>query len=143
MQDNIKVTGEVNIFINGELKKHIPNLVVTAGKAFILSRMKEATSDVMSHIAVGTGTNTAAAGNTTLQTEVKRVALNAVPTISGNSIIYEATFGTNVPDSAQTITEAGIFNDDTVGNMLARTVFSAVNKATTDIMTIQWTINLS
>ena len=143
MKDNVKVTGEVNIFINNKLEKHIPNLVVTAGKDFILSRMKEATSNVMSHIAIGTGTNVAAAANTALQTEVERVALNAAPTISGNSIIYEATFGPNVPESAQTITEAGIFNDATTGNMLARTVFSAVNKATTDIMTIQWTITLS
>ncbi len=143
MQDTLKVTGQVDIFINNKLEKHIPNLVVTKGREFILSRMKGATKDVMSHIAIGTGTNAAALGNTALQTEVERVALNAAPTISGNSIIYEATFGTNVPDKAKTITEAGIFNDDTAGDMLARTAFSAVNKATTDIMTIRWTITIS
>ncbi len=143
MQDNLKVTGQVDILINDKLVKHIPNLVVTKGRGFILSRMKEATKGVMSHIAIGTGTNAAAMGNTALQTEVERVALNTAPTISGDSIIYEATFGTNVPDTAKTITEAGIFNDDTTGDMLARTTFSAVNKATTDIMTIRWTITIS
>lgn len=143
MQDNLKVTGQVDILINDKLVKHIPNLVVTKGREFILSRMKEATKGVMSHIAIGTGTNAAALGNTSLQTEVARVALNAAPTISGDSIIYEATFGTDVPDEAKTITEAGIFNDDTTGDMLARTKFSAVNKATTDIMTIRWTITIS
>lgn len=143
MQDNLKVTGQVDIFINNKLEKHIPNLVVTTGREFILSRMKENTDAVMSHIAIGTGTNAAAVDNTALQTEVERVALNDAPTISGSSIIYEATFGTSVPDTATIITEAGIFNNDTTGDMLARTTFSAVNKATTDIMTIRWTITIS
>lgn len=143
MQDNLKVTGQVDILINDKLVKHIPNLVVTTGREFILSRMKEDTKDVMSYIAIGTGTNASAVGNTALQTEVERVALNDAPTILDNSIIYEATFGTSVPETATTITEAGIFNNDTTGDMLARTVFSAVNKATTDIMTIRWTITIS
>ena len=141
MEDNLKITGELDIFINGELIAHVNNLVVTAGKTHIKNRMKAASEAVMSHIAIGTGTNAAALGNTTLQTEVARVAFNDAPVIADGKITYETTFGVNIPNSAKAITEAGIFNNDTAGTMLSRAVFAAIGKETTDIMTIKWAIN--
>ena len=60
MEDNLKITGELDIFINGKLIAHVNNLVVTAGKTHIKNRMKAASEAVMSHIAIGTGTNAAA-----------------------------------------------------------------------------------
>ena len=41
------------------------------------------------------------------------------------------------------ITEAGLFDAASGGDMLARTVFSVVNKGASDSITITWTITIS
>ena len=41
------------------------------------------------------------------------------------------------------ITEAGILNAGSGGTLLCRTVFSVVNKASSDSMTITWTVTIS
>jgi hypothetical protein len=46
-------------------------------------------------------------------------------------------------DGTGAVTEAGLFNAATGGDMLCRTVFSVVNKAADDTMAITWTITLS
>ena len=66
IQDSIKMTGELRITVtspDGNITQEtvVPNLVVTAGKNFIASRMKDATASAMSHMAIGTGSTAAAA----------------------------------------------------------------------------------
>ena len=46
-------------------------------------------------------------------------------------------------DATGAVTEAGIFNAASGGDMLCRTVFSVVNKAADDTMSVTWTITLS
>ena len=97
IQDSIKVTGELKITVtnpNGNVTQEtvIPNLVVTSGKDYIAERMKDATTTAMSHMAIGTGTSAAAAGDTTLGTEAGRVALTST-TVTANAVAYVATFG--------------------------------------------------
>ena len=92
IQDQIKVTGELKITVTndeGNVKKEIivPNIVVTAGKAYIASRMKDASATAMSHMAIGTGSTSAAAGNTALETEAGRVALTST-TVTSLSLIH-------------------------------------------------------
>ena len=70
---DLKLEGHVTVAINGEVVQEIPNLVVTSGKAYVTSRMKDTTKGAMSHMAVGTS-NTAAAA--------KRVAGRPVPNAS-------------------------------------------------------------
>jgi hypothetical protein len=41
------------------------------------------------------------------------------------------------------VTEAGVFNAATGGDMLCRTVFDVVNKAADDTMAITWTVTLA
>ena len=69
---SLKLTGHLSVSINGEVVQEIPNLVVTTGKNYVASRMKDATATAMSHIAIGTGSSAAAAGDTTLGTEAAR-----------------------------------------------------------------------
>ena len=96
--------------------------------------------DAMTHMAVGTGTTPATAGDTTMETESARVALdNTTP--AGGSITYVATYPAGTATAA--LTEAGIFNDATAGTMLCRTLFSVINKGASDTMTITWTITIS
>mgnify|MGYP000421515479 FL=1 len=102
--------------------------------------MKDTTKNAMSHMAVGTGTTTAAAAQTALTTENDRNALTS-QTVTGSAIAYVATWAAG--DATAALTEAGIFNASSSGDMLCRTVFSVVNKAAADSMTITWTVTVS
>jgi hypothetical protein len=95
---------------------------------------------VMTHMAVGTGTTAAAAGDTALGTQLDRNTLTST-TVTNNTIEYACTWAAG--DGTGAITEAGIFDASTGGDMLARTVFSVVNKGAADSMTITWTITVS
>lgn len=147
LNDAIKVTGELRITLTnpeGNIKQEVvvPNLVVTVGKNYIASRMKDATATAMTHMEVGTGTTAAAAGDTTLQTAVasSRVTL-ASTTVTTNSVAYVATFPAGTGTGA--LTEAGIFNASSAGTMLCRTVFSVINKGAADTLGITWTVTVN
>lgn len=140
----LKATGRLSIQIkgpDGEVKdeRTVDNLVVTTGLNYIASRMRDATATTMSHMAIGSGTATAAAANTALGTELGRVSLTST-TVSGNGVSYVASFGPAVGTGA--ITEAGLFNASSGGTMLCRTVFAVVNKEAGDTMSITWTVTI-
>lgn len=145
INDSIKVTGELKLTLtrpDGNVKHEIiiPNLVVTTGKNYIASRMKDASATAMSHMAVGTGSTAAAAGNTALGTETGRVALTST-TVSTNNVAYVATFPAGTGTGA--LTEAGILNASSSGTLLCRTVFSVINKASADTLGITWTVTVN
>ena len=137
--DDLKLTGALTIALNDEIVQETENLVVTAGKNWVADRMNNANT-VMTHMAVGTGTTVAAAGNTALVTETDRNALTST-TVTANAVAYVATWAAG--DATAALTEAGIFDAASSGDMLARTVFSVVNKGAADSMTITWTITVS
>lgn len=140
LNDGLKLTGKLTIALNDEIVQEVPNLVVTAGKEYVASRMKDTSASAMSHMAIGTGSTAAAAGNTALGSESARTALTST-TVSGADIVYVDTFAAGTGTGA--ITEAGIFNASSSGDMLCRTVFSVVNKGASDAMTITWTVTVS
>jgi len=140
----LKATGQVQIDItraDGTVEtKEIKNLVVSTGLNYIVSRMKDATATVMSHMAIGSGNTAAAAGNTGLGTELGRVALTST-TVNANTIQYVAAFPAGTGTGS--ITEAGLFNAASGGTMLCRTVFGVVTKDTGDSMTVTWTVTVA
>ena len=147
INDSIKITGDVKIDIigaDGVVKdsREIKNLVVTTGKNYIASRMKDATATAMTHMELGTGTTAAAVGDTALQAAISgsRTALTST-TVTTNAIAYVASFPAGTGTGA--VTEAGVFNAASAGTMLCRTVFSVVNKGAADAMSITWTITVS
>tara|TARA_R100000951_G_scaffold90765_1_gene79070 strand:+ start:1204 stop:1650 length:447 start_codon:yes stop_codon:yes gene_type:complete len=145
IQDQIKVTGELKITVTndeGNVKKEIivPNIVVTDGKEYIASRMKDASATAMSHMAIGTGSTAAAAGDAALGTEAGRVALTST-TVTSNAVAYVATFPAGTGTGA--ITEAGILNASSSGDLLCRTVFSVINKGAADTLGITWTVTVN
>ncbi len=140
INDGLKMKGRLTISINDEVVQEIDNLVVTTGKEYVASRIKDTTATAMSHMAIGTGTTAAAAGDTALVSESARTALTST-TVSTNTVVYVDTFGAGTGTGA--ITEAGVFNASSGGTMLCRTVFSVVNKGADDSMTITWTITVS
>lgn len=145
----LKLSGRLSIVVkgeNGQVKdqREVKNLVVNTGLAYIVSRMVGTAKNVMSHMAVGSGSTAAAAGDTALESPLgSRKSLDST-TIAGSNneqVVYVTTFAAGEGTGA--ITEAGIFNASTSGDMLCRTVFSVVNKAASDTMIITWTITLS
>ena len=139
INDNLVLTGALTISLNDVVVQETNNLVVTAGKNWVADRMNNANT-VMTHMALGTGTTAAAVGNTTLVTELDRNALTST-TVSTNTIAYACTWAAG--DGTGAITEAGLFDAASSGDMLARTVFSVVNKGASDSITITWTITIS
>jgi hypothetical protein len=103
--------------------------------------MADTSSAVMSHMALGSSTTAAAAGQTDLLSILgSREALDSTSD-SANVITYVASF--EAGDATGAVTEAGIFNALTAGTMLCRTVFDVVNKAADDTLAITWTITLT
>lgn len=145
LRDTIKMTGNLKIVLtgaDGQIKheQEIKNLVVTVGKNFIASRMKDATATAMTHMAIGSGVAAAVVGDTTLGTELGRVALTST-TVTTNNVAYVATFPAGTGTGA--VTEAGLFNAASVGTLLCRTVFSVINKGVADTLGITWTVTVN
>lgn len=149
LKDNVKANGTLVVELrdeNGNIKQQFEkNLVVNTGLAYIASRMKDATANVMSHMAVGSGTTAAAAADTALGTELGRVALTSTTIVTTNaandSVQYVATFNPGTGTGA--VTEAGIMNAASAGTMLSRTVFPVINKGALDTLTITWKVTVA
>ena len=139
INDNLSLTGALTIALNGKVVQETDNLVVTVGKKWVADRMNNQNT-VMSHMAIGTGTTAVVVANTTLVTELVRTTLTST-TVVNNTIAYVDSYAAGVGTGA--ITEAGIFDASSGGDMLCRTVFSVVNKGADDSMTITWTITVS
>ena len=145
LQDSIKVTGNLKVVLtgpDGQVKdeQEFKNLVVTTGKNFIASRMKDTSDTAMSHMAIGSGTTSAVVGDTALETELGRVSLTST-TVTANSVAYVATFPAGTGTGA--VTEAGILNASSSGTLLCRTVFSVINKGAADTLGITWTVTVN
>jgi len=151
--DNLTLKGSLRMVLrdaNGEVKdeRFIDNLVVTVGKSHVTSRMIGVTQNIMSHMSVGTNNTAAAAGDTTLGTELAKVAFDATQTqttttTTDDSVTHVATFPAGTGTGA--LVEAGIFNaaGANTGVMLCRTVFSVINKGASDSLTITWKVVLA
>ena len=142
VNEQLEMKGHLKIELNGEVVRDIDNLVLTAGKGVVASRMIGTSAGVMTHMAVGTGTTDPAAGDTALETQVgSRKAFTTSASVSGAVVTYVCAFSAGEGTGA--LTEAGIFNASSSGTMLCRTEFSVVNKGASDSMTITWTVTVS
>lgn len=117
------------------------NIITDAGLAHIADQLSASPGEAaMSHMAVGTGTNAAAAGDTALQTQLDRNALTS-RTDSAGVVTYVGTWAAG--DGTGAITEYGIFNASSGGTMLARFVDAVINKGASDSLQVTWTITFS
>lgn len=130
-------------------RKVVANLKTNAGLAGMASRCNGSGGEAaFTYIAVGTGTNAASAGDTTLQTELATSGLSR----ANGSVSRVTTTQTN--DTAQVtntftvtgtaaITESGVLNAASVGTLLARQVFSSVNVVNGDSFACTWKVQIS
>jgi len=146
-QESVKIKGHINIKLfdrKGNIKefRDIDNVIVTVGKNFLASWLKDATQSTsfMQYVALGTGTNAADASDTDLQTPLgSRVA----GTLTSNTNIWQnqATFAPGAATGA--LTESGLFSESTGGTLFARQVFPVVNKQAGDTIVFTWQVTLS
>lgn len=144
VKEKFQIKENVHIVLrgpDGEIKdeRNIENLITTAGRNELVSRWDDGTAQP-THMAVGTGTNAAAAGDTTLQTELDRNALTSrVAATNVLTMIGDWAAG----DGTGAITEAGVLSAGSGGTLFSRAVFSVVNKAAGDTLGITWTYTLT
>ena len=143
--ESINVKGNLEVILldeNGLQKdyRQVKNLVVAVGKDVIASRLVGNTLAIMSHMAVGSSNTAATTSQTALGTELGRVALDST-TRAANTITYVATFPAGTGTGA--LTEAGILNAASTGNMLCRTVFGIVTKTSSDTVIITWNVTVA
>lgn len=143
--ENLKAQGELFVRRYDSAMKlveeiHVPNLIVTTGTTYIAGRIFNNAQTVMSHMAVGSSTTVASAGQTGLVTELARKVFDTSST-SANTVTYSATYIPGVATGA--LTESGIFNAATAGTMLCRTAFGVVTKGSADTVSITWTITVN
>ena len=108
-------------------------MIVDSGLQHMADQMSDQSQTVMSHMAVGTGTNAEAASQTALQTESARVALTS-KTRSDKKVVYVGDFAAGIATGA--LTEVGLLNAASAGVLLSRIVFPVKNKGPSDTLKI-------
>ena len=145
LRDEITITGKLNVVLVDEMglvkeEHNFNNLVVTTGRNFIASRMKDATATAMTHMAVGTNNTAAALANTALGAEIDRRTLTST-NVSTNTVTYAATFAAGQGTGA--LVEAALLNASSGGTMLCRTVFPVINKGASDTLSVSWVVTVA
>lgn len=153
MKDNLKLKGLISLTLtdsNGNVKdkREIKNTITNAGLAQIALLAGDASAVPFTYLALGTGTNAAATTDTQLQTETSASGLaRAAATVSRVTttvtndtlqLLHAFTAG-----ASAAITECGMFNAASVGTILGRQVFAAVNVVSGDILTITYKVSFA
>ena len=114
-------------------------LLVNTGKAIITNYLAGGAATQPKYVAWGTGAGTTAATDTTLFTETgTRVAgTTTQQTTSTTNDTYQV-IGTQTAGSTLAITNAGLFDALTVGNLFVKGDFSTINLTSGD--SIQFTV---
>lgn len=122
---------------NIKATRHVYNTVTTAGKQMIADQLLASPSLTKpTHMAIGTGTG----GTTALNTELDR---NALTSKTRSGAVVTATGDWAAGDGTGTITEAGLFDASSSGNMHTYASFTGIAKAAADSLSIAWAITVS
>ena len=154
-QESMALRGFVDIMVydqSGHLKdeRHYDNGITNVGFEVIADRIADHSTFVgnqANYIGLGTGSTAFAATQTALVSELaggsyaRGHSTDATYTAGTKSFAVTATFGPGVATGA--LTESGLFDAATTGNMVARQTFSTINVGASDSITITWTITLS
>ena len=121
----------------GELleTRMVKNTVTTAGLAGIMDQLLASPAlGKATHMGVGTGSP----GGSALGTEIGTRVAFASKTRDAAVVTHVSTFAAG--NATGTITEAGIFDASTTGNMWMSASFGAVTKGASDSLQITWTL---
>ena len=115
-------------------------LLVNTGKAIVTNRLNGG-GTTPSYVAWGTGAGTTAATDTTLFTEVTpRVSGTATQVTTSTTNDTFQVVGTQTAGTSETITNAGLFDASTAGNLFVKGDFTGIALNTSD--SIQFTFKV-
>lgn len=150
LQEGIRLMGYVKIkhIRNGKVIAEIsgPNIIPDTALAAIAGLiLNDVSVDDFDHVAVGIGSTSPVAGDTALESEITTGG-GARKTATGTRITSSTT-----NDTAQlvvtftftatfAVTESGVFNASSGGDMLARQTFTAINVISGDSIEITWQV---
>jgi hypothetical protein len=132
--NDLQIVGTITARLIGpdgktKLVRNVKNIVTNAGRQLIIDRLQAASAAVADYMAIGTGTTAAAAGDTTLVTEVARAqGTLSQPDAHTDRLVQTFAAGTGTGS----ITEVGRLNNTTGGVLMGRSVFTAIPKGADD-----------
>jgi len=148
MKDNLKLKGIISLELirDGKVidKREIKNTITDVSLAEISGLIGATGSKTaFTYLAVGTGVTASDAGDTALGAEITDTGLER----SAATVSQETTTVTDdtlqllkswTATGAKAVTEAGALNAASVGTLLGRQVFAAVNTATNDVLQLTY-----
>jgi len=119
-------------------------LLVNTGKAIVTNYLAGGAATQPKYIGWGTGAGTTAATDTTLFTETgtRTTGTATQVTTSTTNDTFQVT-GTNTAGGTLAITNAGLFDASTSGNLFAKGDFSTINLATGDSIAFTFKVQFS
>jgi len=149
MEESMGLKGRFHIAVlgeDGETKSHqiVPNTIMNAGKAVISGLMlSDVGEDAFDYLAIGTDNTAPDATQNALLSEKYRIAgTGSQETTTVTNDTARLTGSISITSSIS-IREAGVFNSDSAGDMLARTTFSAVSVNDGDTVNIGYDIKVA
>jgi hypothetical protein len=150
----IKLRGHIELAMFDALAKEVKpvatrsqdNTIVTTGRRWVLQQIASSdivTSQSISYIAVGTGTNAPATSDTALQSETTRIAISSFITsnLTSNPPSWQAIISLATNQANTTLGEIGLFNSSSGGTMLGRATFSTINKSTSNTLSLTYVVS--
>ena len=154
IKDKVKLRGEFIIELKDKKgkvkdKRYIRNTITNAGMAEVANLIAGVSSPVaFTYLALGIGTTAAAVTDTTLESEITDTGL-ARHSATASRVTTNVTNDTAqlvytwTATGAKAVTECGMFNNASAGTLLGRQVFSAINTANSDQITVTYKIVVS
>jgi hypothetical protein len=151
IQDFIRMRGSIRMVLgdmDGQVLKELTfeNLLVTVGRSWVLGQLESVnliTSQSISYLAIGSGTQAPTTGDSALNNEVTRLSIGSFLTtgLTNNPPSWQAqvSFATNQANT--TLAEVGLFNSSSGGTMLAHATFGSFVKATSNTLNISYTVS--
>jgi len=151
-KESMGMSGQVNMVLRdsyGYIKEERdgPNTVTNAGITEIVKLVAGEAADAFSHIAIGTNSDASAEANTTLGAEIstnggsRDTSTVSAETTNTTGDTLQLISGWNF-SGVLSITESGVFNDGSAGDMLCRQTFTALPVDDGDSLTITWKVTL-
>ena len=130
---------------NGNIieKQEVTNTITNTWKNIIRNWMYDESGSKPIALAIGTGTTSETASDTSLETEYTRASANvSKPADYQIKFTHDFTFGSG---TSEDITEAGLFDSAVASgsNMIARTTFSATSITASTTLTVTATITIA
>jgi len=151
MKEKLGLRGEIEILLldkDGKIKdvRRITNVITNTGKAQTAGLINGVVTTAFTYIAIGTGTTAESESDTALETESHRESATCsrvTTNVTDDTAQLQATFSGYTGTEA--VTESGVFDASSGGNMLCRKTFSAINVDwdAGDSLQITWKITVS